>query len=178
MNHPPPPYNTPENQSVAGDPEATNLYQANAQLRAINLGITVPSPPITEADANADADTLEEGKAHLRTRVRSDVPLLQQLFKRPPKIGKRVRSKVTRKAFAGPSTPKASDHNGIPHFHEHTTWTNVAKEDIERGLQRLATAARDEHQIDGSKTVQDYYSEKLAEVIKRAEIKFDVTYLQ
>lgn len=41
------------------------------------------------------------------------------------------------------------------------------------GLKRLAMLAKDEHKKDSSKSVEQYYSERLAELIKDAELEFD-----
>lgn len=49
----------------------------------------------------------------------------------------------------------------------------MASEDVELGLKRLAMLAKDEHTKDDNKTVQQYYSARLAKLIKRAEIEFD-----
>lgn len=167
--YPGPPVNSPATQSLAGDIGAVNLAYADEQQNFVPGG---PTPPTSVADPI-------EGKAHLRARVRGDVPLLQQLFKRPPKLVKKVR-KVTRKALGGATEPslEPKNENGTDHFHEYATWVSLAKEDISRGLERLARAAKDLHKIDESVSVEQYYSENLAEVLKEAEIKFDPKYLQ
>lgn len=146
------------------------------QLRNLPGGLTPPN------SIAAPAET--EGKAHLRARIRGDVPLLQQLFKRPPKgpnVAKRVR-KMTKKALTGVNATEpsreAEDQNHIEHVHENTTWVHVAMEDISRGLERLAKAAEDFHMIDGSKSEQDYYNEYLAMVLKAGKIQFDPKYLE
>lgn len=148
------------------------------QLRNLPGGPTPPNSIAAPVEAEA------EGKAHLRARVRGDVPLLQQLFKRPPKspnVMKRVR-KVTKRALTGVNvtepTREAEDQDHIDHVHEGSTWVHVAMEDISRGLERLAMAANDLHMIDESKSVDQFYSEKLAMVLKAGKIQFDPRYLE
>ena len=130
------------------------------------------------AAANEKLEQVPGGKAHLRGNVRSDVPLLKQLFKMPPKPTKK-KLKVT-KGRADTTKAIKSNNTSPPseHIHEHSTWVNVAVEDITRGLKRLAEAASDLHKIDDSKTIEEYYSEILANVVKEADVKFDPKYLQ
>lgn len=174
-NYPGPPNNTPYNQSLAGDLNLPSIDEVVDQLRNLPGGPTPPNSIAAPAEA--------EGKAHLRARVRGDVPLLRQLFKRPPKapnVVKRVR-KVTSKALTGVNVNEpreAEDQNHIDHVHEGSTWTHVAMEDISRGLERLAMAADDLHLIDGNKTIEEYYNEKLAQVLKAGKIQFDPKYLE
>ncbi|KAK4498268.1 hypothetical protein PRZ48_010926 [Zasmidium cellare] len=59
-------------------------------------------------------------------------------------------------------------------YPEASTWAALAKEDVENALKRLAMAAKDEHENDPTKSVQQYYSESLSKIIKDAEIEFDV----
>lgn len=81
----------------------------------------------------------------------------------------------------GPTTPTpggnadeyfAPDKKVFPEF---TTWDAFAEEDVASGLQRLAMLAKDLHKVDNTKTVREYYSERLAVILKAAEIDFDVT---
>ena len=62
-------------------------------------------------------------------------------------------------------------------FPEHSTWATVVEEDVKIALSRCAVLARDEHQKDDSKSVQQYYSERLASLLKEAEVEFDPQYM-
>ena len=163
----PVPPNTAYTQSVVSD----LLDEVNNQL---NRETTPPAVMRGRA-----GDTEAEGKAHLRGRVRGDVPLLQQLFKQPPKAAKRVR-RMTKQAVTGvaQSSREAEDQNHIEHVHEGSTWVNLAMEDVSRGLERLVMAAKDLNKIESGQSVEHYYNEKLAEVLKAAEIQFDPKYLE
>ncbi|EMC95743.1 hypothetical protein BAUCODRAFT_148622 [Baudoinia panamericana UAMH 10762] len=63
-------------------------------------------------------------------------------------------------------------------FPEHSTWADLAEEDVSKGLQRLFRVARDEHSLGSSKTIEEYYSQRLGKLLKGAEIRFDPKYLQ
>ena len=166
---PAPPANTPATQSLVGDLGALNLNAANDALGGIANGTSEADPKENDPPGKGNL------RAHVRSRVRSDVPLLRELFKSP---AKRRRGKVTNRAL---DTPRPAPNNPTPpneHVHEHSIWMTAASEDIEHGLARLATAAEDSHRIDDSKTVEEYYSEKLAELIQSGRIRFDPSYLQ
>ncbi|KAF7185458.1 hypothetical protein HII31_13207 [Pseudocercospora fuligena] len=63
-------------------------------------------------------------------------------------------------------------------FMEANNWVENAEEDLLNGLKRMATAAEDEHKADPSKSVQEYYSLRVAKVLKEGPIKFDGKYLK
>lgn len=56
---------------------------------------------------------------------------------------------------------------------EFNIWETDAEEDVSHGLKRLATLARDLHQQDSSKSVGEYYSERLIALIQETGIEFD-----
>lgn len=60
---------------------------------------------------------------------------------------------------------------------EKTTWEDEALEMASLGLARLVQLAKDEHALDSSKSVEQYFSAHLAKVIKEAEVEFDVAAL-
>lgn len=63
--------------------------------------------------------------------------------------------------------------------YEHSTWEDIAEEDVTRALARMAMLARDEHNKNGArKSISEYYSARLAKLVEDAEIKFDPTYLR
>lgn len=53
----------------------------------------------------------------------------------------------------------------------------VAEEDTMRALARVAMLARDEHAKDPRRSVEEYYSARLAALIARAEVGFDGGFL-
>lgn len=61
---------------------------------------------------------------------------------------------------------------------ESSFWGNEAVESAGIGLKRLIQLAKDEHVVDPSKSVAQYYSEHLAKVIRDAEVDFDAMKLQ
>jgi len=201
------PLNTPATQSVAGDSPmstAADFEVVTDRLQRssspANPGDLVSSAGSGEGDIDIefDDDPFKEGKAHLRALVREDAELGRQLFKSPErkrplpkhellrKYGARIDRSATptRLSFvtavattattANATTTAAAPKPGVP---EYTTWGPVAEEDTERALKRMAMLARDEHQLDPSLTVEEYYSMRLAKLIEEAEISFDATHL-
>ncbi|KXT02103.1 hypothetical protein AC578_6660 [Pseudocercospora eumusae] len=63
-------------------------------------------------------------------------------------------------------------------FMEANNWAENAEEDLLNGLKRIVTAAEDEHKADPSKSVQHYYSVRVAKVLEEAPVKFDKKYLK
>lgn len=57
-------------------------------------------------------------------------------------------------------------------------WVQYAKEDMDRGMKRLRQAAEDIWRTDRSKSIKQWYSAMLADVIKKQDIEFDVSCLQ
>lgn len=55
---------------------------------------------------------------------------------------------------------------------ESTMWGGEAEEMAALGLKRLVQLAKDEHDVDPSKSVGEYYSEHLDKVIREAEVEF------
>ncbi len=128
-----------------------------------------------------------EGKAHLRGPTRSDVPLHYQLFKHPSWPRKKLRPRLSRTYVGSPHSHEHSHHDDHlselvsppnEHVHEQDTWVQFAMEDIDRGLKRLIVAARDLRKMDDSKSAEEYYSETLADVVKKQEMAFDERKLQ
>lgn len=125
--------------------------------------------------------TETEGKPPSRTRVKSSMDLSKALFKSPPRPRKLSRDEMLSKYSAGrsDSTPtRLSQVTTAPPTFEHSTWAVIAEEDVKLALKRMAQSARDEHQKDPSKSVEDYYSERLARLIGTAEVEFDARYLR
>ena len=79
------------------------------------------------------------------------------------------------------TTPKQAKENVTPpneHVHEHSVWEDVARESLEIALGRAKTYAEDMHKKDDSRSEEEYYSELLADAIKKGELKFDPKYLE
>jgi hypothetical protein len=138
----------------------------------------------------ADGKGVEEGKAHLRVPVRSDIPLLRQLFKAPPKLQRKAKrgwkraKKVVGVDVASRSStpkPKKGDHDVSPpneHVHEHSVWEDVAREDLNNAINRTKQYALDMVRINDARAVEDYYSELLADAVNKGDLKFDKKYLE
>lgn len=193
---PPPPVNTLATQSLAGAMTSLDLSGATAALAALPEADSNPSTNtsgisnksvLDAAEKNVGDAVDDEGKAHLRTHMRTDYPLLNQLFKPPP-----ARERKQRRRFRGTktlvdssrrsSTPKAKGKELISppneHVHEQSVWEEIAKEDLGKALQRAVQYAIDMHRIDNSRTAQDYYSELVTGVINKGEVEFDAKYLK
>lgn len=93
----------------------------------------------------------------------------------------RIESQETVGATDRAATPKPdSIHPETPpneHVHEHSDWADLATEDLSRALSRTAQYARDMMKQETGRTAEDYYSEKVADAIKKGEFKFDPKYL-
>lgn len=168
IDYPRPPANTPAAHSVIENHESTeSVTDLTNRLQAM----TAPSK--TES-------TETEGKTPSRIRVNSSMDLSKALFKSPPKQRKISRDELLSKyASAGPTPPtRLNQVATAPPTFEHSMWAVVAEEDVALALKRMAQSARDEHQKDPSKSVEQYYSERLARLIGVAEVEFDASYLR
>jgi hypothetical protein len=168
---------------------------------------TSPSTPSSNGGGKADdeleagEDPFKEGKAHLRSQLREDTggSLYPQLFKSPkPKRALRKHevlkkyvldrladpeedrsrtpthlSFVTRPA-SSPTPPPPATAAGT---FEYSAWSSVAEEDTQRALKRMAMLAHDEYVKDPRRSVQEYYSIRLAKLIEEAEVAFDAAHL-
>jgi hypothetical protein len=152
-------------------------------------------------ELEAEEDPFKEGKAHLRSTLREDTggSLYPQLFKSPkPKRALRKHevlkkyvldrladpeedrsrtpthlSFVTRPA-SSPTPPPPATAAGT---FEYSAWSSVAEEDTQRALKRMAMLAHDEYVKDPRRSVQEYYSMRLAKLIEEAEVAFDAAHL-
>jgi hypothetical protein len=158
-------------------------------------------------DANEydpEEDPFKEGKAHLRSTLREDTHLHPQLFKSPkPKRALRKHevlkkyvldrladeedrsrtpthlSFVTTRPAASPTpSPATLTSTAAAGTFEYSAWSSVAEEDTQRALKRMAMLAHDEYVKDPRRSVQEYYSMRLAKLIEEAEVAFDAAHLQ
>ena len=148
-----------------------------------------------------EQDPFKEGKAHLRSTLREDTHLHPQLFKSPtPKRALRKHdvlkkyvldplaedrsatpthlSFVTRPAASPTPPPPSTSATAAAGTFEYSAWSSVAEEDTQRALKRMAMLAHDEFVKDPRRSVQEYYSVRLAKLIEEAEIAFDAACLQ
>ena len=139
--------------------------------------------------------------AHLRSTLREDTHLHPQLFKSPtPKRALRKHdvlkkyvldplaedrsatpthlSFVTRPAASPTPPPPSTSATAAAGTFEYSAWSSVAEEDTQRALKRMAMLAHDEFVKDPRRSVQEYYSVRLAKLIEEAEIAFDAACLQ
>lgn len=182
--YPDPPVNSPTTQSVAGD--SITLYQlATASVSAESLAQKLNSSfssEITPPTSVTDADE-SEGKTSVRDFATWHHPPRKQRYilhqtltgqvervtRMPPKRGYAPQSsskKPTKGEDSPPETGKL--------FPEHSNWEAVAEEDLEKALKRLAMLAKDEHKVDPSKPVEAYYSKRLANIVRQADLEFDI----
>ncbi len=164
-----------QSQSSSSSSDHLSGLMSAFDLQMATMAKQTPLPP-SEQDTN-------EGRAHLRGPLRSELSLYKQLFKAPPprpaKPAKRKKPKqaLIRDAGEPAVSPTTLHRYDAPptteHVHEQNTWVTVALEDIDRGLKRLVMAAKDQKLIDNSKTAAQHYSGYLARAIKAQELQLD-----
>lgn len=132
------------------------------------------TPPHSEENAR--------GKAYLRAHALKDVPMLHRLFRSLQSSVVSCMILTVSEAERDVTTPTQLESSLMSspgqHFGEHSNWGSVAEEDVEAALQRLAMLARDDHKDDGSKSVEQHYSERLTVLLKKAEIEYDASTLK
>lgn len=70
---------------------------------------------------------------------------------------------------------EASKREGVK---EISVWDGDALESAANGLKRLVQLAVDQNERDPSKSIEQYFSEHLAQAIKEAELEFDASLLK
>jgi hypothetical protein len=156
-----------------------------------------------DAVAN-EVDPFKEGKARLRSPLREDTHLHPQLFKSPkPKRALRKHEVLKKYVLDRPADPEEDRSRTPTHLSfvtrpatsptpppptltptaaagtfEYSAWSSVAEEDTQRALKRMAMLAHDEYVKDPRRSVQEYYSMRLAKLIEEAEVAFDAAHLQ
>ncbi|KAK4574240.1 hypothetical protein LTR86_002001 [Recurvomyces mirabilis] len=176
---PDPPLNTPYgplseyNNSIAGDnPNEVDLDSLKEKLKGMPNSIETNTPP-------ASVRGKLKGKVHFSTGVEvrdfavwhDAVESLSWYSKltSDDQLGSHGQLKQSPfKGTRGTKTPPA-----IVEFPEHSTWAGVAEEDVTSGLKRLTMLAKDENKLNPSKSVSEYFSERLAKLIKDAEPDFN-----
>lgn len=175
LNYPGPPLNSPENQSLAGDqPDPLARGLGNMNLSNIDAKLHfMPGVLTTPPASDVASEHHHSGKAHMGVHVR-DFGLAQP---KPRRISALTSGILQAERERDMKTPTPNKGKSSPpdrsEFMEHSIWEGIAEEDVEQALKRLAMLARDEFKKDQSKSVGRYYSERLAKLIKGAEIKFD-----
>lgn len=91
----------------------------------------------------------------------------------------RIQSTETVGARDRSATP-TNDENTPPneHVHEHSDWEELASEDLNLALRRAQQYAEDMVKKNPGKTLEEFYSEKVAEAINKGGLKFDKTLLK
>ena len=64
------------------------------------------------------------------------------------------------------------------YYPEYSEWPNEAEETLSNALKRIAQLAKDMHETNPRKSVEEHYSNFLSKVIKDAEVRFDSSFLQ
>lgn len=197
------PANTPATQSLVGDMAGETIMSmsvaADIDVAAGRL-CHASSSPSTPGVSYADDDPFKEGKAPLRSHLHNsgeEANLHQALFKSPTPKRPMRKHEMLKKYVLGPA---AEDRSATPtHLSfvtrapaaqtpqapasasatfENSTWSAIAEEDTQRALKRMAMLAHDEYVKDPRRSVQEYYSERLAKLIEEAEVAFDAAHLQ
>ncbi|CAK4031757.1 Hypothetical predicted protein [Lecanosticta acicola] len=86
-------------------------------------------------------------------------------------------SSVASEGTAKGDTFPAEQDAASPEYPEHSNWAEHAEEDVKKALSRLLNLAVDEHKAGPGKSVQEYYSERLAKLLREGLIAFDCSYL-
>ncbi|KAK5114467.1 hypothetical protein LTR62_002402 [Meristemomyces frigidus] len=176
------PMNTPYARSAASTMDP-------ADVDACNLAAKLKSMPSTLEEVTPPASS--HGHSSGKTSSSSSGTVVKDfgVWHDPPKslawYAKLIEGRLAfgriREPPITPTSVKKSGDNSPPAadmFPEHSTWATVAEEDTMVGLKRLTMLAKDEHKLNPKKTVDQYFSERLAKLIKDAELKFDVGTLQ
>jgi len=157
--YPHPPTNTPAVRSITdGNDDVTDNMREMSLAERITKGF---------ACSNIGPNPHDEQERTLQSLVPAQRDSLDSLSAHQP-LSQTVRQEL--------SPPVQALHRE-PTF-EHSTWAVVAEEDVTLALKRMAQSARDEHQKDPSKSVEHFYSERLAKLIGTAELEFDASYLK
>jgi len=168
FNYPVPPLNSPYTRSEIGAEHEVSANNLASKLE--HMPANLATPPSSERD--------DQGKPTL-SHQSSDI-IIRDFGSgiAPPKTlrrNTRLTSRAERGSELTTPTPNKTDEYYAtgPSFPEHSVWGAYAEEDVEKGLKRLAMLARDLHKVDGSKTIEQHYSERLSKLIEEGEIQFD-----
>ncbi|KAK5124467.1 hypothetical protein LTR85_001684 [Meristemomyces frigidus] len=168
--YPDAPANSPDTRSLADDHQPDwDTANLTAKLQVMPGNLTTPPA------SDVASEHLHSGKAHSGVSIR-DFGIAHPKPRRSSALTSGVLRAERERNLSTPTpnkvkenvTPDASD------FMEHSIWEGIAEEDVEKALQRLAMLAKDEFKKDRGKSVEKYYSDRLAKLLKGAEIKFDV----
>lgn len=81
--------------------------------------------------------------------------------------------------LTGASSPlKSEDSATTEYVPEHSFWGDDAENSVRIGLARLAQYADDLHKWAPEKSIEEHYSQRLAELINECGVKFDPKYLK
>lgn len=177
--YPNPPLNTPASPSIAGDDLAltTRLSQDDLEGLTSRLRFTATTPPTSAPSSSAHQPGSSKQGAPSpppnTTHSPKTDPSPHQTATSPTSIHSHSRTSSTT------PTPTATPHleSTEPQVFEYSAWAVVAEEDTMRALARVAMLARDEHAKDPRRSVEEYYSARLAGLIARAEVGFDGGFL-
>lgn len=137
--------------------------------------------PVTRANTVAgDVRPLNELHAHhIHARLASGLSQ-STLLTSVDSFGGCARSNVLRQMIlteVGERLEKqlTAESEGVLEF---SNWGDEAEEVVRGGLAKLAQLARDENLANPEKSVNEYYSERLAKLIHDAEVEFDVKFIK
>ncbi|KAK5131163.1 hypothetical protein LTR08_001249 [Meristemomyces frigidus] len=162
--YPAPPLNSPLAQSEIGDRHVQHeMSMSNLSLKLKNVPGRI-TPPGSEPD--------HEGMSAPDVYVRDFGAVMASKVKKNT-----VLTSGVSRAAGNVATSTAEADNNTAQFPEHSIWAHFADEDVSLSLKRLAMVARDLHKSDDSKSVKQYYSERLATLIAQSEVEFDCSEL-
>ncbi|KAK3067277.1 hypothetical protein LTR53_015942 [Teratosphaeriaceae sp. CCFEE 6253] len=187
LNYPAPPLNSPMTMSEVGDRETPDPDSLASKLQSMPSNLADVTPPKSQRDDDEGKQPRHPGNMAKDSAQIHGPPLatqyrVQTLIRRPVERTDHLSRAPERDATPtpaktrGPMTPHGALSRGL--FPEHTTWAQVAEEDVVLGLKRLAMAARDEELIDPSKPAEQIYNERLIRLLRAAEFKVDLSALR
>ncbi|KAK4988037.1 hypothetical protein LTR66_007438 [Elasticomyces elasticus] len=170
------PHNTPHGsdaQSVVSRLMNADEVDRHLEIRSAEAGLPFGAPtlepPPTEAPSEAVMEELEIGLDDLDILSDSSTAVVS-LEHDEQETPAEATAADTRIGF----NTEVAGHDGVT---EHSTWVDSVTEDLSYMLVRLGQAATDDHLRDPSKSVEQHYSRRLAEVIKNGPVTFDHSFL-
>ncbi|KAK5004668.1 hypothetical protein LTR28_008615, partial [Elasticomyces elasticus] len=159
--------------SVVSEPIDADEVERHLEIRSAEAGLPYGAPtlepPPTEAPSEDVIEELEIGLDDLDIISDSSTAVVS-LEHDEPETSAEVEATDIPMDF-GPQVP------GINGVTEHSTWVDSVAEDLSNMLVRLGQAAYDDHLLDPSKSVEQHYSRRLAELIRNGPVTFDHSFL-
>ncbi|QIW98877.1 hypothetical protein AMS68_004395 [Peltaster fructicola] len=137
-------------------------------------GLALPAAPVNSPEAQS---VVGDCGSSSNTETLNTAILAERLHAMPSLLTSPRGNLVKRNVDQAESTAKADVMK--QHIYEHSSWAEIAEEDVVRALARMAMLAKDEHKENNFKQpVSHYYSTRMARLLRAGEIEFDSKYLQ